>query len=467
VSQAIKNCLAQHGIDIKKARGQAYDGGSNMSGKMNGSQALIKQTVPQALYVHCNSHLLNLAIMKSCSLPAIRNMVDLLNSIFLFFDLSPKRQRLLERVIRIYGTGKVNKLKGLCKTRWVERHTCFETFAEMYRVIVISLEALLYPNEYCDVYTLPNNEDMNEKNGIDEFLEEWAWDQDARTRAQGLLASMKSTEIMVTFCTTKNVIHFLKSIASKLQKRDMDIYQAYMMIDDTINQFRNVRIEIDVQFADWYSEAEDLAKTLSVELKMPRLAGRQMNRANPPSNSPQDYFKMSVAIPFLDHLIMEMETRFGDRIGSSLFKLLPSNIVIEENLYELCQTLLFWESDLPTPTALLSELKDWLSRWQNDPNKPGNLQAALHAADGDQFPNISKLLIIGCTLPIGSAEAERSFSALRKTKTFLRSTMSQERLSGLALMNIHHDITLNIADICKTYVQRHPRRMFETFITRM
>ena len=38
-----------------------------------------------------------------------------------------------------------------------------------------------------------------------------------------------------------------------------------------------------------------------------------------------------------------------------------------------------------------------------------------------------------CTLPITSAECERSFSTLRRLKTYLRSTMSSERGSGLVL----------------------------------
>ena len=49
------------------------------------------------------------------------------------------------------------------------------------------------------------------------------------------------------------------------------------------------------------------------------------------------------------------------------------------------------------------------------------------------YPNIRVLLIIGCTLPVSSAEAERLFSGLRRIKSYLRNRMSA-RLSGLALM---------------------------------
>ena len=40
-------------------------------------------------------------------------------------------------------------------------------------------------------------------------------------------------------------------------------------------------------------------------------------------------------------------------------------------------------------------------------------------------------------LPVTSCEAERSFSALHRVKTYLHSMMKQERLTGLALLNVH------------------------------
>ena len=65
-------------------------------------------------------------------------------------------------------------------------------------------------------------------------------------------------------------------------------------------------------------------------------------------------------------------------------------------------------------------------------------------ADDDFFPNIRRLIIMGCTSPVTSCEAERSFSALRRVKTYLRSTMGEERLAALTLMAIHYQETLKL-----------------------
>ena len=54
--------LTKFGLDIKKCRGQGYDGASVMSGAHFGGQKQIINIVPTALYVHCCAHNLNLVI---------------------------------------------------------------------------------------------------------------------------------------------------------------------------------------------------------------------------------------------------------------------------------------------------------------------------------------------------------------------------------------------------------------------
>ena len=80
------------------------------------------------------------------------------------------------------------------------------------------------------------------------------------------------------------------------------------------------------------------------------------------------------------------------------------------------------------------------------------------------YPNILVLLIIGCTFPVSSAEAERSFSGLRRIKSYLRNRMTDEQLSGLALMYLHQGLDIDVDEICTTFVTKHRRRMFQGYI---
>lgn len=147
ISRAIIECLSKHGIDITKARKQTYDGASAMSSSCVGVQAGIRALAPHALYVHCDSHVLNLSIASSCQIQAIKNMIDTINETFKFFHFSPNVNGFL-KVFRIKKTNlmQLKKLKGLCKTRVFERHTCYETFYSLYPNVFLCLE-MLHPSQ--------------------------------------------------------------------------------------------------------------------------------------------------------------------------------------------------------------------------------------------------------------------------------------------------------------------------------
>jgi hypothetical protein len=55
---------------------------------------------------------------------------------------------------------------------------------------------------------------------------------------------------------------------------------------------------------------------------------------------------------------------------------------------------------------------------------------------------------------------ERSFSILRRLKTYLRNTMGEERLNGLALMNVHRGIQLDISEVLDRMSKKNRRLDF-------
>ena len=54
---------------------------------------------PKATYMHCNSHILNLCIVRACNLPSIRNMNSTVTETAYFFSNSAKRQAFFEKVV--------------------------------------------------------------------------------------------------------------------------------------------------------------------------------------------------------------------------------------------------------------------------------------------------------------------------------------------------------------------------------
>jgi hypothetical protein len=62
----------------------------------------------------------------------------------------------------------------------------------------------------------------------------------------------------------------------------------------------------------------------------------------------------------------------------------------------------------------------------------------------DFAPNAAVDLCILLTLPMSVASGERSFSLLKLIKTRLRSSMSQERLSGLATIAVENRTAMKL-----------------------
>ena len=80
----------------------------------------------------------------------------------------------------------------------------------------------------------------------------------------------------------------------------------------------------------------------------------------------EDYFRMNIAIPFIDHLQQELITHFDaeNRISKDIFIPVPTAIIKETNLNDLACRLQFWELDMPLPSPLLSKLKLWKMFWE-------------------------------------------------------------------------------------------------------
>ena len=63
------------------------------------------------------------------------------------------------------------------------------------------------------------------------------------------------------------------------------------------------------------------------------------------------------------------------------------------------------------------------------------------------------------TIPVTVASAERIFSKLRLIKTYLRSTMADERLSFLAILSIENDVAyeLDLSTAIRQFAQSKAR----------
>ena len=62
------------------------------------------------------------------------------------------------------------------------------------------------------------------------------------------------------------------------------------------------------------------------------------------------------------------------------------------------------------------------------------------------YPEVHKLFKVYLVVPFASTGAERSLSTLRRVKSWMRSTMTEDRLSSLALMCIEREATRDLEE---------------------
>ena len=92
-------------------------------------------------------------------------------------------------------------------------------------------------------------------------------------------------------------------------------------------------------------------------------------------------------------------------------------------------------------TTKLLKMRVWYKKFEDIEIKPTT--ATLVFCDPIIYKNIYILLTIFATLQVSIYTAEQSFSTLKYLKSYLRNTMDNKRLNGLALLYIHRGIKIS------------------------
>lgn len=464
LSDAILHWLDINGLPVADMRGQCYDGTSSMSASRAGCQVLIQKEAPKAIYVHCSSHKLNLAIVSACKISTFKNTESYIGEISRFFAYSAKRQRLLDKAIEsIESSTGAKKLKDVCRTRWVQRIDSYIVFEELLPAVHTALKAMVNSSAYS------------------EFGSNWAWDGDTTTKAYGFLYQLESSTFLVCFQILLKILYYLREITVKLQMQAVDVLCAYDQISFVVTSLQKMREDSETEFEKIYDNTMKMGKMLhggQFEIEKPRTTGRQNHRSNPGVDSAKDYYRITLFDEFVSHVVAQLQERFIDNPAHSttngLMHLIPQKCVASGGVpKELAEAVEYYSNDLPYPRVFSIEYEVWTRKWQcvDDPKKlPSRLFEVYSDCSPIQFPNIKSLLQIALTVPVTSCECERSFSQLKILKTPSRSTMSEKRLSGLALMKIHRELCMELSnpdrvtELVQKFSEMHPRRMSLSFM---
>ena len=266
----------------------------------------------------------------------------------------------------------------------------------------------------------------------------------------------------MTYVCFLNVYEHTVNMYSRLFK---DVVGAMETINSTKTSLQSTRENVDNVFKEIYSKCEALCKS-ERGMYTKRICSAQKHRPNVPADSPESFFKRTIFLPLIDGVISQMNSRFSkhNKKALSLGAILPEQAKIE-NSANFDEIFRFYENLLPQSSLerARGEFDVWCAMWseRDRESMPVDAIGALNACDVNAFPAVHRLLKILAIQPVSTASAERSFSCLRRLKDWLRSTMSEQRLSGLALMALNRN-RISLADaeeVLNRFAARKARKL--------
>ena len=134
---AIKDMLVRINLSLSECCGQCFDGASNMTGSRTGVATQITREESQALFLHCFTHSLNLAVSDTMKNSTVcQAALEIAFEVSKLVNYSPKREAAFDR---IKSSNEENSFAGGVRsffpTRWTVRGASIESILENYQVL--------------------------------------------------------------------------------------------------------------------------------------------------------------------------------------------------------------------------------------------------------------------------------------------------------------------------------------------
>lgn len=384
IAEIIRQYLTEFDCN-EKLVAQSYDGAATMAGNINGVQALIKTTHPHALFIHCYAHVLNLVLSHTVnSIRECKIFFSTLGGIAAYFSRSPKRAKFLDNFLQ-------RRLPSVCPTRWNYTKRLVNT-------------VFLHKNDLCEVFTAI----LNHHNEIE---------QEMLAPANGFLSTLTDFTFCFLLRTFDKIFTFTSVLYNILQTKAFDIVFCRQKIDEIRKSIAAMRSDFESVYAETIKEVGEPSKRNQINYKQ-------------------------VYCEIFDNINNHFITRFQD-YGSLQFLGLISN---DKGKYDLYQTHFPQEEFSSLFRSYGSSFDDVRLRnelivfYSSDEFKGKNpfelLRILSESAMSKCFPQVTHLVALICTIPVSTASVERSFSALKRIKTYARNRTGEKRLSNLAVISI-------------------------------
>ncbi|XP_023734603.2 uncharacterized protein LOC111882471 [Lactuca sativa] len=273
-------------------------------------------------------------------------------------------------------------------------------------------------------------------------------------------------EFLVSLVIWYQVLNHVNIMSKKLQLKDMHVDNAIKEINKLIEYCKDYR---ETCFSKAIIEAKEIDIELGIDRIFPQKRLIQRKRMFDESSSSEEVsftaeenFRVNYFLYIIDQASSSRETRFEqfkeyDKLFGVVF---PHNLkgMEDKDFMSSCKTLKFEERSDIDVEEVYTELKLFETLDTNEFSNPIDVLKFLKELD--YFSNASIAYRILLTIPVIVASAEKSFSKLKLLKSYLHSTMNQQRLSDLSMISTENEIleTIEYDELINQFAIENARR---------
>jgi len=287
-------------------------------------------------------------------------------------------------------------------------------------------------------------------------------DSSVSAKASGFLDYMESFECIFYLTMMIEIFDRIEILNKELQKSSLCVIESYEKITAVTDVFLASR---DTKFNQIWQKSVDAA--IEFEIDEPDFAHQRKVRhlrSNAPKDTncttPEQYYLKSYLKVF-DQLILSLKSRY-DNDAAVFFKSLENFALGKAS--DLEKIVQFYQHDF-NKERLLSDRDMFLQLLKRQKEKAKSLSDVVTILQkyewmGGLVPEFLRFVQLLIVIPGSSCTNERSFSALRRLKTYLRSTMSQDRLNSIAILHTYADLTekLDLELLLNKFISKNSNR---------
>ncbi|XLU54998.1 hypothetical protein S245_049646, partial [Arachis hypogaea] len=348
-----QGCAYRGHDESQSSSNRGYDGASNMRGEWNGLQALFLKDSPQAYYVHCFAHRLQLALVAaSREVLQIHEFFTQLNSIVTIVSASSKRHDQLQEAQAIEnanlvaqneletgkGANQISTLQRVGDTRWSSHFNSICSLVKMFTATNIVL------------------------NNIIEDGTTYA----QRGEAYGVSKILLSFEFVFTLHLMKEIMGITNVLCQALQQQSQDILNAMHIVSTSKLLLQQLR---DGGWCNFLANVKDFCE--KHEIEVPNMSAQYVfgrGRSRQPSVTVEHHYRIDVFLATIDSQIQELNSRFNEQTIELLTlscALDPKDNFKSFNIEEISKLAeKFYPLDFPSNE--LNILKSQLQHYQHD-----------------------------------------------------------------------------------------------------